>query len=281
MTSVGDGGGGSDRGQTPAAKDRAAMSTVVPSVRPPKYEVVRRRLRADFTATLAPNEPIPGERALMARYEVSRSTIRQALRGLAEEGVVYRIQGAGTYVADPSRIHKSLSLTSFSEDIRARQMIPGGRVLAAANVEANAEVARDLRLPPGAPVLHVERLRTADGSPMCLENVWLPQDLLPADHEKLLAGSLYEWLRRHGYEPQQADQRIRATVVGVRDAQLLEIPPFSPALLVARTAWSGQRVIERARSLYRADRYEFAMTVVRASNAEGSGSTDGLSAHRR
>lgn len=246
-----------------SASGGGTVSTPVQAARASKHEVVRRRLQAEFTATLAPDEPIPSERALMARYEVSRSTVRQALRGLAEEGVVYRIQGAGTFVADPARIRKSLSLTSFSEDIRSRQMIPGVRLLAAVIVDASAEVARDLRLPPGAPVLHLERLRTADGAPMCLENVWLPQDLLPIDPQSLIAGSLYEWLSANGHEPQQANQRIRATVVEARDAELLELPPFSPALMVARITWSGQRIIERARSLYRADRYEFEMTVVR------------------
>jgi GntR family transcriptional regulator len=223
------------------------------SVIEPKYEALRARIEADIRAGLRPHDPLPSERQLMVSYGVSRMTVRQALSMLADDGLVYRIQGSGTFVADPAKISKSLSLTSFSEDITARGMVPGSSSQRVQRVEADADVAQDLLLSPGAAVVHIERVRTADGSPMCIENVWVPADLLPANFGTGPMDSLYATFESLGLGPEVADQTLRATVA-----------PHSPALLVSRVTYtSDARPIERARSLYRADRYDFRVSVQR------------------
>lgn len=230
----------------------------------PKYKELRLELES-VLASLHPHDPVPSERDLMARHGVSRMTVRKALAGLEEDGLVERIQGAGTFVADPAKISKSLRLTSFSEDIASRRMVPGGRTLLRERTTAEASVAQDLALKPGAPVEHLERLRTADGSPMCLENAWLPADVLPHTSFTAKGESLYESLTANGHEPERAEQHIRATVLNPRDADLLGVPPFSAALIVSRITFDRSgRAIERAISIYRADRYDFKVTITRA-----------------
>jgi GntR family transcriptional regulator len=230
----------------------------------PKYEVLREHLRHDIQAGMQPHDALPSERELMARYDVSRMTVREALTRLADEGLVYRVQGSGTFVADPDTITKSLSLTSFSEDIQARRMVPGSRPVLAENIEADVNVAHDLALSPGAPVLHLERVRTADDVPMCLENVWLPLAIVGDGIDLETPDSLYERLEAIGAGPERADQTIRATVVDSRVAKLLGVPAHSPALLVSRVTYDGQgRAVERGNSVYRADRYDFKVSVSR------------------
>jgi GntR family transcriptional regulator len=226
----------------------------------PKYEVLRAALARELKE-MAVNDALPSERDLMSAYGVSRMTVRKALDQLVDDGLIYRVQGSGTYVAPPETITKSLRLTSFSEDIRARHMVPGSRLLSSETTRA--DVAQALSLVPGTPVLHLERLRTADGSPMCLENVWLPADLA-SDLAAGVGDSLYQTLLERGVQPHSADQHIRATVVAEREADLLGVPAYSPALLVTRVTFErGGKPIERAVSLYRADRYDFRMTVTR------------------
>jgi len=228
----------------------------------PKYEMLRSRLEADIRSGLHPHDPLPSERQLMVDYSVSRMTVRQALGLLADDGLVYRVHGSGTFVADPAMISKSLRLTSFSEDIRARGMVPGSSSQHCERIEAEADVAQDLGLSPGAPVVHLIRVRTADGSPMCLEDVWLPADLLPDDFGTSSIDSLYETFVRLGIEPDIAEQRLRATVVDASQAALLGVAPHSPAFIVSRVTFnSDARPIERGRSTYRADRYDFRLTV--------------------
>ena len=232
-----------------------------------KYDWLCDELMREIGEGMDSGAPLPSERELMERYEVSRVTVRSAIGRLVDDGVVYRVQGAGTFVAEPGKITKSLAMTSFSEDIRARRMRPGGQVLAIGITEADVPVARDLGLAPGSPVVHLERLRTADGEPMCLENTWLPQELVPDLVEDGLDGrdaSLYALLDELGIVLERADQRVRGTVVNKREAGLLDVPPHSPALDVGRVAYDRKdRAVERARSIYRADRYSFEFTAVR------------------
>src|SRR5437868_1337642 len=109
---------------------------------PHKHEHVRQQLLDAMTA-LHPRDPLPPERELATRFGVSRMTIRQAIAALVSSGHVYRVQGAGTYVADPT-ISKSLELTGFSEDMIARGLRPSSRVLAAEVVAAGAEIGQAL-----------------------------------------------------------------------------------------------------------------------------------------
>lgn len=255
--------GGSDQRTNGSDASAAAGATAAAGAPAPKYEILRAALARELRG-MSVNEALPSERDLMSTYQVSRMTVRRALDELVDDGLIYRVQGSGTYVAPPETITKSLRLTSFSEDIRARHMVPGSRLLSSETTRADAEVAQALSLVPGTEVVHLERLRTADGSPMCLENVWLPAELVP-DLAGGVGDSLYEVLVQRGIQPHSADQHIRATVVDARDAALLGVPAYSPALLVTRVTFERSgRPIERAVSLYRADRYDFRLMVTRA-----------------
>lgn len=229
-----------------------------------KHEELRRSLAEMIDDGLDAHQSLPSERELMQRFGVSRMTVRRAIERLAQEGRVYRVQGAGTFVSDPATISKSLRLTSFSEDIRERRMEPDSTLLTIARAAADMACARDLFVEPGTPLVHISRLRTADGEPMCLENAWLPEALVPGLLDQGEPDSLYQWLEQAGASPQTADQTIRATVLDSDQASLLAVPPHFPALEVQRVTRDARgRAVERAISLYRADRYDFRVTVSR------------------
>ncbi|PZG05164.1 GntR family transcriptional regulator [Nonomuraea aridisoli] len=229
-----------------------------------KYATLRRVLAELIDTRMAPHDPLPSERELMQRYGVSRMTVRQAVEGLVRDGRVYRVQGAGTFVTDAGKITKSLTFSSFSEDIRARRMVPGGKLLRLESEPAEIDVARDLFVEPGTPVVHVTRLRTADGEPMCLENAWVPEHLVPDLASRRQVESLYDVLEAAGAAPEHADQTISATVVNREQAELLGVPNNFPALRVSRVTHDARgRVVERVISLYRADRYDYRLSIAR------------------
>jgi GntR family transcriptional regulator len=222
-----------------------------------KGEHLRGLLEA-LVAALGPGAALPSERVLAERHGLARMTVRKELDRLVARGAVYRVQGRGTFVAEP-RIVQAETLTSFTEDIVARGMTPGARVLAQALVHADDALAAALELPPGSPVVSLRRLRTADGVPMALETAALPAGDFPGlERVRLGDGSLYALLRkRWGVSFGLADQRVRAVVLDRGEAALLETEPGSPALLFQRvTRRPTGRVVESARSLYRGDRYE-------------------------
>lgn len=223
----------------------------------PKYYQLREILLDLIENELGVDAPVPSERELAARYGLSRMTARQAVEHLVSEGRLYRVQGKGTFVARP-KIDIPLRLTSFTEDMRARGMVPGARDLGRRLTSASAAVARELGVEAGTPVYVVERLRTADGVPMAVERSHLPAELLPGLLDRsLVDGSLYELLAgEYGLLLDRGDQVIQAGIADSGDAGLLALPAGSAVLLLQRRCWAGPVVVEYAVSTYRADRYQ-------------------------
>jgi len=229
-----------------------------------KHRQLRDHLRELIDRDLRAHERLPTERDLAKQFDVSRMTVRRALEQLVSEGRVYRVQGAGTFVTEPG-IAKTIELTSFSEDMRRRGLRPGSTLLVARLTTAGAEIGYALGLSPAEEVYHLERVRTADGVPMCIENVYLPATLFPGLLDEPMTGSLYEVIeRRYRIQAERAEQVVRATVLDEREAKLLGVAPFSAALHVERTAFDQRgRAVERAVSTYRSDRYSYHLTVRR------------------
>jgi GntR family transcriptional regulator len=231
----------------------------------PKSSVVRAYLDSLLESDLAPHDRLPTERALAERFSVNRLTVRQVLQRLEQEGRIYRSQGSGTFVAEP-HVSKSLELTSFTTDMIGRGLVPGSRLIAAVREPAGAKVGFVLSISPRADVFRLDRLRTGDGRPMCIERTYHPADFFPGLLEQNLEGSIYELLSTsYGVVFDRANQNIAATVLEAAEAELLECAPFSPALKVTRTVQDIRgRHVEYARSLYRGDRYSFDFTVYRS-----------------
>ena len=127
---------------------------------------------------LAVGDAIPSERKLSSDLRVSRLTLRAALDELVREGYLVRRHGSGTFVGEP-KIAQQLTLTSFSDDMRRRGMIPDSRTISLENVHAGPQVARALNISPDARVFRIGRLRLADGLPMAVETLHVPVSLVP------------------------------------------------------------------------------------------------------
>ena len=138
-----------------------------------KRAQVRGILQQLIDDELSPGDAIPSERALVERLGVSRVTVRQAIADLVDGGVLERVHGKGTYVTGP-QVDSWLHLTSFSREMRDRGLQPATVVLSAREETADDEVSYALRTRPGREVIRVERLRTADGTPMAHEVGLLP-----------------------------------------------------------------------------------------------------------
>src|SRR3954452_5373144 len=140
------------------------VSNLDPRGSQPLYQQLQRAIReAIENQSLAPEDALPAERQIAAELAISRITVRKALDGLVEEGLLVRRQGSGNFVA--SRIEKNFAkLTSFSEDMRARGRTPKSVWIKRAQGQVTPEEALSLKLSPGAPVYRFHRLRYADES---------------------------------------------------------------------------------------------------------------------
>jgi GntR family transcriptional regulator len=223
-----------------------------------------RQFLVELIGGLEPHARMPTERELAEKFDTTRLTIRRVLDQLDNEGRVYRTQGAGTFVSEP-RISKSVELTSFSADMRARGLVPGSLGIKVEVLAAGARVGAALHISPRDQVIHIARTRTADDVPMALEHCYMPLALVPGLDELDWGGSLYEVLMsEYGLVAEKAEQIIQATVLSEADAQALSVPPFSAAFLVQRVTIDARgRRMEFALSTYRADRYSYDMIIYR------------------
>ncbi|HEY1276600.1 MAG TPA: GntR family transcriptional regulator [Thermoleophilaceae bacterium] len=226
----------------------------------PKGQALREILEG-LLASLEPGSSLPSERELAERFGLARMTVRGEVDRLVAEGLVYRLHGRGTFVAEP-RVAQELTFSSFTEDMRARGMKPGSVVRASETIEADGFLAGALELAPGAPVLRVDRVRTADGEPMALEQAFLPVERLPGiDQVDFEQASLFEVLdERFGVRMREADQRVVATAIDEDDAAALDADDGMAGLQFHTLARDTDgRPAYYAVSLYRGDRYEVAL----------------------
>jgi GntR family transcriptional regulator len=226
----------------------------------PKHEQLRNRL-TELAARLPAGAPLPGERQLCVEHGVSRITVREAIGQLVSEGVLVRVRGKGTFVAE--RVARSrLHLASFSEEMRRMGLRPSTAVLSVVRTVPPAATRRALELTGAEPAFHVRRLRLADDQPMSLDDAWYAAALVPDLDEQDLTGSLYTLLSdRYGCTIDRAEQTVRAAEADREVAGLLGLSSRQPLLAFDRVSFSAGRPVEHARSWYRFDRYEVQMTV--------------------
>jgi GntR family transcriptional regulator len=229
----------------------------------------------DLIESLKVGDAIPAERQLASDLGVSRLTLRAALDELVRDGHLDRRHGSGTYVTEP-KIAQPLTLTSFSDDMRRRGMTPGSRTLELTTTTAGARLGHRLGVSPEARLVRVKRLRLADGIPMAMEVLHVPEQLVPGlTRQDFEDHSFYELLQeRYGITIASGTQSIEPTVTSEEESEVLNVPLHTPAFLFERTTVSESgRTVEFVRSIYRGDRYRLVADLVpqRSRNGRSAG----------
>ena len=222
----------------------------------PRYYEIEQALRARIVE-LEPGDALPSDAELCEEFAVSRMTARQAVQRLAQEGLLERVPGRGTFVAAPPAHRQAGNLLNFTTEMRRRHRTPASRLLERELREATAEEAVRLKQKPGARVVVVRRLRLADGVPVAVETAVLraacAEAVLAADLE---SGSLHATLFAAGFVPTRGRGTLDAEPAAAADAALLDVPEGS-ALLVERRLILDQRgrPLESTESRYAGARY--------------------------
>jgi GntR family transcriptional regulator len=228
----------------------------VPARFVPRYYEIEQTLRTRI-ATLEPHDPLPSDAMLCEEFGVSRMTARNAVQRLAQEGLVYRVPGRGTFVAEPPVHRQAGHLLSFTEEMRRRGRVPSSRLVGRDVREPRPAEASQLRLEPGQQVIAIRRVRIADAEPMAFEEAVyravLAPLLLAADLER---GSLHDTLVAGGHVPTQGRARLGAAAASAADAELLGVAEGAPLLVEKRLIFDQDgRPLELCESRYPGDRY--------------------------
>jgi GntR family transcriptional regulator len=233
----------------------------------PLYSLVASRAE-ELIATGAWQEGqrLPPERQLCREFDVSRSTLRQALGELDARGLISRHQGRGTFVTRPRMQLPIADAFSISDALRQNGMAISTRVIDVRLIEASRQLASDLACLPGDPLVVIERLRSGNGEPMVLDIAHLREILFPGlAQADLEHRSLYEILATdYGRHVAEARETIEPVILTPRECQLLDVPLHTPALLTRRITTDADGVIVAfGQVLLRGDRsrYLFKRTV--------------------
>lgn len=233
----------------------------------PLYHQVAEIVRAAIESGELPvGTRVPSERELMQQYEISRNTARRALDTLAREGLIYFVQGRGTFVAPSKMRHGLARLSGFTEDMIRAGLKPSSRLLKMQLIAPPPKVARCLQLRPDQQVICIERLRLADNQPMALNTSYVPYHLCPQLlQEDLEKDSLFRLLEeKYGLRLWRSEQVLRPAVATEYEAELLGVALYTPLLLAEGTTYLKEDIpIEYMTLLYRGDRYEFVIHMTR------------------
>ncbi len=208
-------------------------------------------------------EPLPSETALAERLGISVMTVRQAMAQLVNKGLIYREKGRGTFVSPQPLDHRLQRLESFSEDMRARSLVPAAQTLVFKYMPAPDHVVTALGLEPPREMLYLKRLRQVEDRPVALHEAYVNRsDLKREELEEL--GSLYALLERHGVELWEADETLEAVVANAELGKLLRVLRGSPLLKATRITWDRDHTpVEFVTATYRADFYRYAVRLRR------------------
>lgn len=183
-------------------------------------------------------------------------TVRQAIANLEYDGLVDRVRGSGTYIADRPMHRREGVLLSFTEDMHLRGLIPSSRVLSAVMGTATKSDAEALGMDEGDPVVRVSRIRLANETPVALERVTLPASLSAVLDHDLGEESLHVILRSLGHGPAGAWSWVTARLAKSTEAKQLNIPPKAPLLVERRVVIDRDEIpVEHSETAYVTSRY--------------------------
>lgn len=222
--------------------------------------------RSISSGTLSVGSLLPSEAELCKIFEVSRSTVRQAIGALEAEGIVIRKQGRGTFVADPKMRKRADNVYSFTSEINAVGKTPSSTILEFEVIYPDDEIMRILELSGhNTQVYRFKRIRKVDGEPFILETSYYPTYVYPKlSHTLLETHSIYSLLFEEGVVPFAAEDTYSAISMSREDAELLGCEKGANALLLQRkTRTESGEVYELTKGVIRADRVSLSVNLSR------------------
>ena len=232
---------------------------MAPSASPlqPLYLKVKRHILENIgSGKWATSARVPSENDIVKSFGVSRMTANRALRELRDEGVLVRIAGVGSFVADSHARAHPLEIRSIAEEIRARGHVHRAEIVSLERVRAVAELAKDFRIAPRSELYCSVIVHFENDRPLQLEDRYVLPKLAP-DYLKMD----FSRMTPHDYLTtaaplQEAEHLLRAVMPDERTRKLLTMKRDEPCLLVIRRTWTAGQIASIAHLYYPGSRYE-------------------------
>ena len=232
----------------------------------PMYRQIADALREKISAgELKPGDALPTESSLQEAFNVSRVTVRQALKLLTEEHIVESIQGSGTYVKEERVNYDIYQLTGFYEKLADRNVDTHSEVSIFEVLKADAKLAEKLNLSHDDKVWHVKRVRFIKQKPVNLEETWMPLALFPDLTWEVMENSKYHYVEQiKKLVIDRSEQELVPIMPSEEAIAALSLDPAKPILeKVSRGFLKDGRVFEYSRNVFNTDDYKFTLVAKR------------------
>ena len=232
----------------------------------PMYRQIADALREKISAgELKPGDALPTESSLQEAFNVSRVTVRQALKLLTEEQIVESIQGSGTYVKEERVNYDIYQLTGFYEKLADRNVDTHSEVSIFEVLKADAKLAEKLNLSHDDKVWHVKRVRFIKQKPVNLEETWMPLALFPDLTWEVMENSKYHYVEQiKKLVIDRSEQELVPIMPSEEAIAALSLDPAKPILeKVSRGFLKDGRVFEYSRNVFNTDDYKFTLVASR------------------
>jgi GntR family transcriptional regulator len=230
----------------------------------PLYAQLKEALSKMIEEKYKPGDLLPAEPEIEKMFGVSRVTVRQAMGALVEEGLVVKRQGKGTFVQDQKITHNLTSITSWTQEMRERGLLPKTVEMSISRMNPPKKIASMLNLKPDDTVIRIKRIRYANEEPICVMINYLKEDYVPDILESgFQEESLYEHLeKKYGIRIVKAQETVEAREASEYEAEVLHIQAWSPVLFVTRLSYlQDGSPLEVVHLTSRADRYQYQITL--------------------
>ena len=222
----------------------------------PFYEKIKRVISDNIAAGIwRPHDRIPSEAELVAQFGFSRMTINRALRELTDEGLLVRLQGVGTFVAEPKGQSALFEVHSIADEIRARQHQHRCEVLLLEEVNADKQQAQALNVPEGTAIFHSLMVHFENDIPVQIEDRCVNAAVVPEYlQQDYTATTAHEYLSLIAplTEGEHIVEAVKATS---EECRILQIHEHDPCLLIRRRTWSRSSIVTHARLIFPGNRY--------------------------
>lgn len=228
------------------------------------YHMLEEKLTKLITSNaIKENEKIPTEKELCEMYNVSRTTVRQAISEMERKGYIYKVHGKGTFVAPTLVKQQLLKFYSFTEEMEKLGKVPSSQVVLFEKEVADEFIASKLSTSPNQEVFKITRLRLADQKPMMVETTYLPVQRFEGLSRIMLESMpMYTVFKNH-YEVDitKAIETFRPVIIDEEIAELLQVESGMAGMNIDRVTLEGNQVIEYTTSVARGDQFEYSVVL--------------------
>ncbi len=228
-----------------------------------KKQILEKIIHNEFSI----NDQLPNELDMVELFDISRSTVRQAINELVSEGYLYRIKAKGTFISHP-KVDESFfqQLESFNNEMIRKGLKPSTKVLALKKVTGNVEMNTQLSLPLERPLIYLSRLRYANEEPVVYLETYLSGEFENLLKEDFAAQSLYSILEeKYNLRIERAIREIEAVNANPQEKKYLNLDKNNAICLVKTIAYANNGIpIEYSIARYRGDRNKFKVELVRS-----------------